>query len=70
VHIIWQVDTMWKMIECRPTDENTYDQVRKAILTPQPNDEYDYLTAVKGPKVNGRSKWGPDTLRMLEHELF
>jgi len=42
---------MWKMIKCRPIDEQTYKQVRKAILTPQPNDEYDYETAAKGPTL-------------------
>jgi len=44
--------------------------VRKAILTPQRNDEYDYETAMKGPKRIGPLKEGPDTLCMLEHELI
>jgi len=69
-HFIWQVNTMWIMIKQRPTDDQTYEQVRKAILTPQPNDEYDYKTAMKGPKRIGPPKEGPDTLRMLEHELI
>ena len=61
---------MWIMIKQRPTDGQTYEQVRKAILTPQPNDEYDYKTAMEGPKTIGHCKAGPDTLRMLEHELI
>jgi len=32
--------------------------VRKAILTPQPNDEYDYLSALKGPIYDSKSgRW-------------
>ena len=46
-HFIWQVNTMWIMIKQRPTDDQTYEQVRKAILTLQPNDEYDYETTMK-----------------------
>jgi len=61
---------MWIMIKQRPTDDQTYEQVRKAILTPQPNDEYDYKTAMKRPKRIDPSKEGPDTLRMLEYELI
>jgi len=70
VHFIWQVNTTWIMIKQRPTDDQTYEQVRKAILTPQPNDKYDYETAMEGPKIIGHHKAGPDTLRMLEHELI
>ena len=55
-HFIWQVDTMWIMIKQRPTDDQTYEQGRKAILTPQPNDEYDYETAMKGPSTSGQIK--------------
>jgi len=65
-HFIWQVNTMWIMIKQRPADDQTYEQVRKAILTPQPNDEYDYETAIKGPSTSGQHKVDPDTLRMLE----
>ena len=38
------------MIKCGPTDEQTYEQTWKAILTSQPNDKYDYITTVKGCK--------------------
>jgi len=69
-HFIWQVNTMWIMIKQRPTDDQTYEEVRKAILTTQPNDEYDYKTAIKGPNITGQNKAGPDTLRLLEHELI
>jgi len=69
-YFIWQVNTMWIVIKQRPTDDATYEQVRKAILTPQPNDEYDYETAMEGSKIIGHDKAGPDTLRMLEHELI
>jgi len=69
-YFTWQTNTMWIMIKQRPTDDQTYEQVRKAILTPQPNGEYDYETAMKGPKIIGHHKAGPDTLRMLEHELI
>jgi len=58
------------MIKKRPTDDQTYEQVRKAILTPQPHDEYDYETAMEGPKIIGPPEAGPDTLHMLEHELI
>jgi len=34
-HFIWQANTMWIMIKQRPTDDQTYEQVRKAILTPK-----------------------------------
>ena len=61
---------MWIMIKQKPTDDQTYEQVRKEILTPQPNDEYDYETAMKGPSTTGQIKSGPDTLRLLEHELI
>jgi len=70
VHFGWQVNTMWIMIKQRPTDDQTYEQVRKAILTPQPNNEYDYETAIKGPSATGQNKAGPDTHRLLEHELI
>ena len=46
---------MWIMIKRRLTDDQTYEQVRKTILTPQPNDEYDYLTALKGPQYNSET---------------
>ena len=69
-HYVWQKNTMWIMLKRRPTDENTYDQTRKAISTPQPNDEYDYETAVKGPTITGQNEGGPDTLRMPEHEVI
>ena len=54
-HFIWQTNTMWIMIKRRLTDDQTYEQVRKTILTPQPNDEYDYLTALKGPQYNSET---------------
>jgi len=69
-HFIWQVNTMWIMIKQRPTDDQTYEQARKAILTPQPNDEYDYKTAIKGPSTTGQNKAGPDKLHVLEHEFI
>jgi len=49
---------MWIMIKCRLTDDQTYEQVRQAILTPQPNDEYDYMCALKGPIYDSKSgRW-------------
>jgi len=57
-HFIWQINTKWIMIKRRPTHEQTYEEVRKPILTPQPNDEYDYLTALKGPEYNSKTgRW-------------
>jgi len=67
-HFIWQTNTMWIMLKRRPINENTYDQTRKAILTPQPNDEYDYESSIKGPNIKGQNTPGPDTLCLLEHE--
>jgi len=42
-HFIWQIN----MINCRPTDDQTYERVRKAIFTPQPNDKYDYKSVMR-----------------------
>jgi len=64
-HFTWQVYTMWITIKQRLTDDQTYEQVRKAILTPQPNDEYNYERAMEGPKIIGHHKAGLDTLCML-----
>jgi len=69
-HFSWQVNTMWIMIKQRPTDDQSYEEVRKAILIPQPNEEYDYETAIKGPSTTGQNKAGPDTLHLLEHVLI
>jgi len=69
-HYVWQTNTMWIMLKRRPTNENTYDQTRKAILTPQSNDEYDYETAIKGPTITGQNQEGPETLLMLKHEII
>jgi len=69
-HFSWQDNTMWIMIKQRPTDDQTYEEVQKAILTPQPNDEYDYETAIKGPSTTGQNKAGPDMLHLLEHEVI
>jgi len=57
-HFSWQINTMWTMIKCRLTGDQTYEQVRKAILTPQPNDEYDELSVLKGPIYDSKSgRW-------------
>jgi len=57
-HFIWQINTMLIMIKRRLTDDKTYEQVRKAILTPQSNGEYDYLTALKGQEYNSETADG------------
>jgi len=57
-HCSCQINTMWIMIKCRPTDDQIFEQVRKANLTPQPNDEYDYLSALRGPIYDSKTgRW-------------
>jgi len=36
-HFRWQTTVMWLLIKCRPTNDTTYDYVRRAILTPSIN---------------------------------
>jgi len=43
------------LIKCGPTDEQTYKQIGKAILTSQPNAHYDYITTVKGLECNSET---------------
>jgi len=46
------------MTKHRPTDAPSYEQAWKTILTPQPNDEYDYLTVLKGSEYNSETgRW-------------
>ena len=42
----------------------------KSNINPQPNDEYDYETAMKGPSTTCQNKASPDMLHLLEHELI
>jgi len=54
-HFRWQTNTMFLMIKCGPTDEQTYEQICKAILTSQPNDKCDYINTVTGLECNSET---------------
>ena len=57
------------MIKFRETDANSYNEVRKAILTPQLNDQYDHgckLVGDTGVVPPTFSDWG-DIIAMSPH---
>jgi len=35
-HFVWQIKIMWKMLKCRPRNEQTYEQIIKIIAIVQP----------------------------------